>query len=114
MESILDRIGRANFTLYTVTETVDGLGRISNVTESSSTISGFLELVTPQDKQYLDTGVANIGDGIFYAAWDTSIVENDEMAESGSSFRWKFTKKVEGQEVGGDILFQAWVVTKKV
>ena len=115
MQSIIeDRIGTDTYTLYTITETRNTMGRISERTETTSTIQGFLHKVTPQDKQFLDLGILNIGDGIFFAEYDVSINENDEVSESGETDRWIFTKLVNNEKLQGSKIFQAWTITKRV
>ncbi|KKL54842.1 hypothetical protein LCGC14_2261360 [marine sediment metagenome] len=92
-ESIIARVGINTYTIYSISETRNSMGRISTRTESSTTISGFLHKVTPQDKQFLELGVLEVGDGIFFAEEDVSINENDEIAESGETKRWILTLK---------------------
>ena len=113
-DSILDRVGSETFTLYSITETFNAMGRIKTKTESSSTIKGFMPKITPQDKQFLDLGLVNIGDGVFYANYDVSINENDELLETGETDRWILTALKENEKVQDSKAFQAWKATKKV
>ncbi len=113
-DSILDRVGANNFTLYTKSKTPNAMGRIKSSSETSSTIKGFMHKITPQDKQFLDLGIVNIGDGIFYANYDVSISENDEISESGETDRWILTALKENEKVQDSKVFQAWKATKRV
>lgn len=90
------------------------MGRISTRTESSTTISGFLHKVTPQDKQFLELGVLEVGDGIFFAEEDVSITENDEIAESGETKRWILTALTNNEKIQGSKVYQSWKATKRV
>ncbi len=113
-DSILDRVGSENFTLYSISETNNAMGRLSNRSATTSTIKGFMHKVTPQDKQFLDLGIVNIGDGVFYTNYDVSISENDEISESGETDRWILTELKENEKVQDSKAFQAWRATKRV
>ena len=113
-ENIIARFGLATYTLYSVSETNNAMGRIKNSTESSSTIAGFLHKVTPQDKQFIDLGVINIGDGIFFAEHDVSINENDEISETGETDRWKLTVLTNNEKIQGNKVYQSWKAVKTV
>ena len=113
-DSILDRVGSETFTLYTISETNNAMGRIKGSSETTSTIKGFMHKVTAQDKQFLELGIVNVGDGIFYANYDTSISENDEISESGETDRWILTALKENEKIQGNKAFQAWRATKRV
>ena len=90
------------------------MGRIKTSDPTTSTIEGFLHKITPQDKQFIDLGVVSIGDGVFFAEFDVSINENDEIAESGvTTERWKMTKKVDNEKIQGNAVYQAWACTKR-
>jgi len=113
-KSILKRVGTTIYSLYSITETRNKMGRISGRTESSSPIEGFLHKITPQDKLFLDLGLLNIGDGVFYCEYDVSINENDEVREAGETDRWILTSLSENEKIQGNKVFQAWKATKRV
>lgn len=102
--------GKTDFSLIHKTYTVDGMGNLSDVTESTSTISGDLQYVTKEDKDLLELGWVKVGDGIFYTSSLNVVVENDEL--SVDSVRWKLTRKVEGPTVGSAEMHQSWVATR--
>ncbi len=108
------KVGTDTFTLYTKSNTKNAMGRLKGLAEIPSTIQGFLHKVTPQDEQFLNEGIVNIGDGIFYAEFDVSINENDELSELDETDRWIFTKLKENEKVQGTRVFQVWNVTKRV
>ncbi len=115
MASILERVGLSKYTLYTQVEGTNAMGRIKSTDPTTSTITGFLHKVTPQDKQFLNLGIMNIGDGVFFAEHDTAINENDEIAEfEVTTERWKMTKKVDNEKIQGNAAYQAWACTKIV
>lgn len=115
MQSIIeDRLGTNTYTLYSITETRNAMGRILSRTPTTSTIQGFLHKVTPQDKQFLDLGIINIGDGIFFAEQEVSISENDEISETGETDKWIFTKLIHNEKLQGFKVYQAWALTKRV
>ena len=113
-ESIIDRVGINTYTLYSISETNNAMGRVASSSESSSTIRGYLHKVTPQDKQFLELGVLEVGDGVFFAEEDVSINENDEIAEFGETKRWKLTVLTNNEKVQGNKTYQSWKATKKV
>lgn len=112
--TIITKLGQSTFTVYAQTETTNNMGRLSNVTETTtSSIKGSLQFVTAQDKEFLDAGVATVGEAIFYAAHDVTLVENDEIEQSGDSHRWKLTRLIEAEKPGGLQVYQAWVCVRK-
>ena len=113
-ESIITRVGSTTYTLYSIAETNNAMGRVASRTETSSTISGFLHKITPQDKQFLDLGVLNIGDGVFFAEEDVAISENDEITESGETDRWILTALTNNEKIQGNKVYQSWKATKRV
>ena len=113
-ESIMERIGTSTYTLYTITETNNAMGRISGRSESSSTITGFLHKVTPQDKLFLELGKLNVGDGVFFAEEDVSISENNEISESGETDRWILTVLTNSEKIQGSKVYQSWKAVKRV
>lgn len=109
-----DRIGTNTYTLYSISETRNSMGRIKTRTNSTSTIKGFLHKITPQDKQLIALGIVNVGDGLFFAEHDVSISEHDEISETGETDRWTFTKLMNNDKVQGSKVYQEWVITKRV
>lgn len=114
ISSIIERLGATNFFVYKKTETLDPMGKVEGSDEVRIQVVGVLEVITAQDKLFNELGILNIGDAVFYTDHDVEIKENNELQQEGDSFRWKFTKLVEAQRIGGDQVFQAWAVTKKV
>lgn len=111
---MLNKIGRKDFTVYAQTLTRKESGKVLTVSESSTaSIKGSLQFVTVQDKELLEIGWVKVGDGIFYTLTGTSISENDEIAEGSDTTRWVLTKQIEGENINGNRVYQAWIATRK-
>ena len=109
LKNIFDRIGRADIIWKHKVVTLNDDNRLKTVTWTNTT-KGDLQFVTYADKKYTATGVANLGDGIFYTEYDIDIDENDEINVGGTL--WRLTKKVEAETTQGFLVYQAWVAVK--
>lgn len=109
--AIIERFGRDDITLTRHTETINSEGRVTAVTESTSTIEGDLQFVTFQDKQYLDRGVAKIGDGVFYCIFSTTLLEGDTVTVD--SVRWELVSMVENETIDVSHVYQAWITRRR-
>ena len=114
IDTVLDKLGINTYTLTNITRPKNSMGRLAGRTKVTSTIKGFLNKTQPQDKQFQDLGVVNVGEASFYTNEDVSINENDELTESGETDIWIFTKRIDHEKIQGDVIFQSWAMTKKV
>lgn len=108
---IINRFGRKDITLTSQTETVNSEGRVTAVSEVTSTIEGDLQFVTFQDKQYLDRGVAKVGDGLFYCIYSTTLLEGDTVTVDG--VRWELVSMVENETIDTSRVYQAWITRRR-
>lgn len=106
-----DTYGRADFSLITITTTTDAAGRITAVARATATIKGDFQFVTVKEKQFIDLGLAVIGDGIFYTIPTTTIAENSELVFD--SVTWILTQQVEGEQTKRVTIYQAWIAKRK-
>ena len=112
--SIIERVGLTTYTLFTISETNNAMGRIASRSETKTTIAGFLHKVNPQDKLFLDLGKLDVGDSIFFSEEDVSISENDEISEPGETDRWILTALTNNEKIQGNKVYQSWKATKRV
>jgi len=103
--------GRTDITLTNITKTTDSMGKLTATSETTSTITGDLQFVTVKEKQYIDLGLAKIGDGVFYTSYEATINENDEITID--SVDWVLTSQVEGPQTDGNTIYQAWIAKRK-
>ena len=107
----LSLMGRNDITLNTATETTDADGKITAYSTSSSTVTGDLQFVTFQDKQLLEMGVVNVGDGIIYFLYSTSAKDFDIVVVD--SVTWELVKQLEAETVEGNLVYQGWACKRK-
>jgi hypothetical protein len=111
MVIILDKVGRNDIQLTSVSHTRNSMGRLSGRTTTTSTITGDLQFVNYQDKELLSEGFVKVGDGIFYTIYSNSLSENDEIVVD--SVTWVLTSRIEAETIGPDRVFQAWTCVRK-
>lgn len=109
---IIERFGRDDITLTRYTRTLDSNKRVTVVTEATSTITGDLQFVTAQDKQFLDRGIANVGDGIFFCVYSTTLVEGDQLLVDSVS--WELVALVEAETIDTSRIYQGWITRRRV
>ena len=118
-KDLFDLLGRDDFVLtsYSQSPTLNQRGRLSaQSTSSTSNISGDLQFSVKILKPYIELGLAQQGNGLFYTLSTTSIYPNDEIAVDGVT--WKLTAQVEGETINdgagsGSIIYQAWIAVRK-
>ena len=110
-KEFFDNFGRSDFSLITITVTTDAGGRMTGATRATVTISGDFQFVTVKEKQFIDLGLAVVGDGIFYTGPTTTINENDELIFDNVT--WILTQQVEGEQTKGVTIYQGWVAKRK-
>lgn len=106
------KFGRSDFTLVKYSETLNARGRLATQTSTSTTkILGDLQFDRKVLQEYIDIGIAQRGNGIFYTVPSTDISANDEIQSDGVT--WKLTAQVEGEESEGQVVYQGWIAVKK-
>ena len=100
-------LGRNDIVLYSVSETRNSNGRVLTRTETSSTIVGDLQFVSWKDRELINAGIAQVGDGLFYTTYD--VVANNNNVILVDSVRWELVRKVEAEIIEGGMTYQAWV-----
>lgn len=110
-ETIIARFGRKDIALVRYTLTLNGEKQITARTSTTSTVRGDLQFVTYDDKQYLDRGIARIGDGIFYTVYSTALSAGDIITVD--SIPWELMTQVEAETIGTERIYQAWIVRRR-
>jgi len=110
MNTILDRFGQ-DMTRIAVTETTDQLGRLSDVSESTSSFRGDLQFMTKEEKNLLGYGHDVTGIAKLFCKHDQDMnIEDDILVDSQ---RWEIIKLVENPEMAGDPTFKMFVVQRR-
>ena len=109
---IFDKIGRTDIIVTKTTQTVNAMGRLKTTSAgTSTTIVGDFQYVIVKDKQWIDLGMAKLGDGVCYAKNDADIEEMDDIEVGG--VHWEATRQVEGETINGNTIYQAWICVKR-
>lgn len=106
------KFSQGSFTRLRYTPVLNARGRLESQTTATNTIKGDLQFDNKLLKEYIDMGIAVVGDGIFYTPYDSDIEANDEITTPQSTV-WKLTQQVEGEYMNGKLLYQAWIATRK-
>lgn len=99
-------------TLVTKTETLDSMNRMTSISESTKTIKADIQWVTKRDLAHLNVGEARIGDGMLFVKYNESIELEDAVEFNGT--RWRIVTQIEGEQVGGEIVFKGYLIRKNV
>ena len=97
-------------TLYTKTDTLDSMGRITATSEVSSSIRCDIQFITKNDLAHINAGEVKVGDGMLYTKQGVTINEHDEVLYNSN--RWIVISKVEGELVKGEEVYQGFVIRK--
>lgn len=111
-EYFTNQFGQSNFTLTRITETLNISGRPSGTSESTtSNVVGDLQFNTKIMKEYIDNGIAVLGDGIFYAPSRFDITPNDELTNS-EDIIYRLKQQVQGETTDGNEIVQGWLAIR--
>lgn len=112
-------LGRSDFVLTSFSQnpTLNARGRVNTQsTSTTSNVIGDLQFSAKLLKPYIEMGVAQQGNGIFYALPNVTINPHDMIAVDSSS--WELTIQVEGETLNdnagsGSSVYQGWVAVRK-
>jgi len=107
--SYLDDFG-TKVTLYHKTDVKDSMGRLTSSADTTSTIKADIQYVTKFDLMYLNSGEVEIGDGMLFIKYSININIHDEVEFNG--VKWLVTKQIEGELVGGDLVYNGYFIRK--
>lgn len=102
------RFGRSDITWLVKTIVENQAGRITTVTSATtSNVLGDLQFDSKLMAQYIQMGIAQTGDGVFYTLPDYAISANDEIVVD--DITWRLIQQVEGEQTNGVTIYQGWV-----
>lgn len=106
-----EKFGQTNITWNTFVETRNASGRLLSRTVTATTIIGDLQFNSKLLKEYIQLGVAQLGDGFFYTQPTNAIKINDEIVLDGVT--WKLVSQVEGEYLGNSVPYIGFVARRK-
>lgn len=110
-EYFTDQYGQSGFTRTRKAQTLNVSGRLKAITESTLSVIGDMQFVTVKDVQILKDGLANLGDGLFYAMSSYDLAVDDEiLTPQGTTYR--LTAQVEGETTKGTEIYQGWIAIR--
>ncbi len=101
-----------NLTRISITRTKDSGGRVTNVTETETTISGFIGYVTSKDRSLVEQGFVSFGDATLFVEQDTTLDLGDEIKDEGS-VRWEITKLVQEPRIQGLVTHKRYALKRR-
>lgn len=107
--SYLDDFG-TTVTLRRTTETTDSMGRITSVSTTTSSVQADIQWITKKDLMHLNVGDVKIGDGMIFFKYNQVVAIDDEV--EFNSERYRVTQEVEGERVGGDIVYKGYIIQR--
>ena len=107
-EYFTKQYGQSNFILTRTTETLNVSGRPSGSSETTTTkVVGDLQFNSVKLKEYIDNGIAVLGDGFFYAPSRYDIRPNDKLTSS-RGFTYRLKSQIMGETTDGQEIIQGW------
>lgn len=97
-------------TLYSRTETRDGMGRITEVTTTTTSIKADIQYVTKNDLLHLNVGQVQVGDGMLFVRYSETINLEDEV--EFNNVRWRIMEQIEGELVEGQPVYKGYIIRK--
>jgi hypothetical protein len=95
-----------SFVVSTETETIDGLGNIKTISQTSFDVTGWITDITKKDRKIHDMGLAIPGNRIIYLkhVYNTSVVKEGDILSDRKSVQWRIEK----------ILAEPYLTNKKI
>jgi len=94
------------------TRTKDEAGRLTNISEADTTIHGFIQYVSPKDKQLLEQGWVQIGDAMLFVEYGVTVNEEDYIIDAEGT-EWEVTKKVKAPKIHGTVIHQEFAMKRR-
>ena len=94
------------------TRTKDNKGRLSDITETDTTIDGFMQYVTPNDAELLEQGWVQVGDAMFFTKHNYTINIEDSIIDT-ESVEWEVTKLVNRPIIHGQVIHQEFALKRR-
>ena len=101
--NILTEIGQP-ITLRTITRTIDSNGKITATTTADADVNAVVQEVSYKEKIFLQMGLVNIGDVMFFVAPATTITIYDQIIWNGTTF--KIRKVLMPPRIDSQLLFK--------
>lgn len=113
-ENYLDEFA-TTVTLRTTTRTLDGNGRTTATSNTTSTIKADIQWYTKKDLDKGNLGNVKIGDGMLFVKYDSGIdIEDDTKfyeVEFNSEY-WRVMDQIEGEQVSGSVIYMGFNIRK--
>ncbi len=111
-EYFTNQYGNSNYTITRITETLNISGRPSGNSETQTlNVVGDLQFNTVKLKEYIDNGLAVLGDGVFYAPSRYDIRPNDELTNEDDVV-YRLKAQVMGEKTQGQEIIQGWLAIR--
>jgi hypothetical protein len=106
----LDKFCRADFVRNRRTETLLASGRLGGYTTSSITVKGDLQFISGPDSEFVQAGLAEVGDAMFFTLPDYDIVLNDEIVSDNVTYR--LIKTIESEQTEGLTVYKGFLAKR--
>jgi hypothetical protein len=112
-ETLVDQIGkRKGYVKRTVTETVDSMGRVTDIsTTDSSSIDGIVREVSPDDEKLLSIGWVKYGDYVGWFKAEDGVEEHDQIVDGNTVYE---VIRVADRGIVGETAFLHQVILRRV
>ena len=94
------------------TRTPDSAGRLTNVTTADTSFDGFINYVTPEDKQLIEQGWAKVGDATLIVKHNTTLNIEDGVIDQ-DSVEWEVTKLLDAPKIQGKTLHKRYGLKRR-
>ena len=111
-EAIIDEAGET-FDVIRQTDTVDGMGTVSAVSESSFEIEGYLMDIEKKDRQVHSMGLAVPGNRIIYLKIlynDSDVVKEGDILVDRNDYKWRVVKIIHEPFINSTEIYKKAVV----
>ncbi len=99
-----------NVTVTRNTETKDSMNRLTDNSPSTFIIQVDIQWITKKDLDHVNLGSVKIGDGMMFVKYNADIQLEDEITYN--SVQWRVVSQIEGEQVGGDIIYKGYIIRK--
>ncbi len=100
---ILNQIGQP-ITIRSINRTIDSNGNITSTSITDTDIVANVQEVSYKEKIFLQMGLVNIGDTMFFVAPSTSVTIYDQIIYNATTF--KIRKILMPPRIGGTLLYK--------
>jgi hypothetical protein len=105
-----EKFARKDFVRNRRTQTFNASGRVAGYSTASITIMGDLQFISGPDSEFVQAGLAEVGDAMFFTLPDYDVLLEDEIVCDNVTYR--LSKTIESEQTQGETVYKGFLAKR--